>query len=69
MLMSNVDLSKVDTKSVGGLYGDFNVDVSSNCSRYGDCYRKSWNITQGLFATKLKYKRVSRFNQLISSMC
>ena len=56
MLMMNVDLVSIKSryKSVGGLYGDFNVDVSSNCSRYGDCCRKSWNITQGLFLIKTK---------------
>ncbi len=51
----------MDTQSVGGLYGDFNVDVSSNGNRYGDCCRKSGNITQGLLSTKLKDKEFHVF--------
>ncbi|GMA10058.1 hypothetical protein GCM10025882_04820 [Acinetobacter gyllenbergii] len=61
--MMNANLVSIKSRytSVGGLYGDFNVDVSSNCNRYGDRSRKSWNITQGLFSTKLKYKEFHDF--------
>ena len=30
---------------------------------------RAGTLLKDYFATKLKYKRVSRFNQLISSMC
>ncbi|GGH38267.1 hypothetical protein GCM10007354_23260 [Acinetobacter courvalinii] len=61
MVNANLVSIKSRYKSVGGLYGDFNVDVSGNCDRYGDCSRKSRDITQGLFSTKLKDKEFHDF--------